>query len=167
MTTPVMKDLVDLLSLPPSQAKATGGDLVPSPRQEAISPEPRNQVAIIDIPDHEPTAENDLKFARDNLLALMSQGSELFRDAVEFSRSAESSRSIEVTVQLMKALADMNNDLVGLHLKKRQLKGGVVAPQVPGQEDQPPQMIVEKAIFVGSTADLQRAIKEMNAKPNA
>lgn len=137
---------------------------MPSSGQEVIPPEPRNQVAVIDIPEHEPTPENDLAFARDNLLALMSQGSELFRDAVEFSRTAESSRSIEVTVQLMKALADMNKDLIDLHIKKKQLAKGGVVPK-PGQPvdggGEDGQIYVEKAIFVGSTRDLHKAIREL------
>lgn len=166
MATPVMKDLQDLLSLPPSQAKGTRGEIsVPSSDQEVIVPEPRNPIAVINIPEHEPTAENDLAFARENLLVMMSQGSELFRDAVEFSRSAESSRSIEVTVQLMKALADMNKDLVDLHLKKKQLERGRAVPPGNGQGGgQPPegadgQIFVDKAIFVGSTSDLQKALR--------
>lgn len=154
----VNADLTDLLNLaadPPLPAR-----MDVEPTRVAI---PEAQLApAIKVADHEPTAENDFAFVRENMLALMKKGSDMFEDAHQIMQESESARSVEVAVSLLKALSEMNKDLLELHVKKRLIKAPLPSTPNPGQGEGSSggnNISIDKAVFVGSTADLQKMIK--------
>jgi len=73
---------------------------------------------------------------------------------MEIARQSESPRAFEVATNLLKTLTDTNKDLLELAKKKKDL--------LQTKEDKPQN--VTNALFVGSTADLQKLIQgEKNA----
>lgn len=94
--------------------------------------------------------EVDFETARANIQNLLNQGHSLFDLAKEYAEDSESARSFEVATGLLKALTGANIDLLEIHEKRRKIAGEVEESQ---------QIHVDKAVFVGTTADLQKQIK--------
>ena len=97
--------------------------------------------------------QEDIAFARSNIRNLIRQGSSAVGDILEVARASEHPRAYEVVSTLMKTMADMNKDLLGIQKTKIELTG-----EKPAQEQQT--INVDKAVFVGSTTDLIKKIKE-------
>ena len=68
---------------------------------------------------------------------------------MEIARQSESPRAFEVATNLLKTLTDTNKDLLELAKKKKDLT----------QEKENAQTVTNNALFVGSTADLQKLIQ--------
>lgn len=103
-------------------------------------------------------AQEDFAFARSNIRNLIRQGTGAVDNILEVARESEHPRAYEVVSTLIKTMADMNKDLIEIQKKKKEMIGG------SGQRPQDNQTInVDKAVFVGSTTDL---IKQMKEKKN-
>ena len=105
------------------------------PVQEVIAPSTNNEV------------EDDYDYARKNLRDLIDSGMGDLNTVMDIARQSESPRAFEVATNLMKTLTDTNKDLLELAKKKKELT----------QEKEPQN--VTNALFVGSTADLQKMIQ--------
>lgn len=95
--------------------------------------------------------ENDFDKARGNLHELLSQGQEALMHALEVAKQSEHPRAFEVVGNLVKQLADINQQLLDLHQQKSKLDG----PKDSSKS------VTNNAIFVGSTAELNKLIKNM------
>jgi hypothetical protein len=96
--------------------------------------------------------EDDYDITRNNLRNLLNTGQNALTHALEVAKSSEHPRAFEVVGNLMKQLADVNQQLMDLHQQKAKL-------DAPKKGDG---KIVNNAIFVGSTAELNKLIKTMN-----
>ena len=96
--------------------------------------------------------ETDYETTRGNLRELLITGQNALYHALEVAKQSEHPRAFEVVGNLMKQLADVNQQLMDLHQQKAKLDG----PKAAKQE------ITNNAIFVGSTAELTKMIKSMN-----
>lgn len=105
------------------------------PNQEVLEPSVNNEV------------EDDYDYARKNLRDLIDSGMGDLNTVMDIARQSESPRAFEVATNLMKTLTDTNKDLLELAKKKKELI----------QEKEPQN--VTNALFVGSTADLQKMIQ--------
>jgi hypothetical protein len=112
---------------------------------DVILPETKDQTEIVD---------NDFDTARNNLHKLLNQGQDALFHALEIAKQSEHPRAFEVVGNLMKQLADTNEQLLALSEKKQKLNA-------PAKGDQPKQ-VTNNAIFVGSTSELGSLIKNMN-----
>ena len=81
------------------------------------------------------------------------QGQSALQSALDVAQSSEHPRAFEVVGNLMKQLADVNQQLLDLHRQKQKL-------DEPSTKDDP-KKITNNAIFVGSTAELNKLIKNM------
>jgi len=99
------------------------------------------------VPKHSLEAEDDFEFARGNLLNIILKGGEAVDEMLEFSRASQHPRSYEVLSTLLKTLTDANKDLLALQKTRKELKG----------DDNP--QTVNQNLFVGSTAELQKMLK--------
>lgn len=125
--------------------------------------QPTNAVSIIDehgeiapgsdLPD-DGKVETDAEFARSNMYTLLRQGQEALEYALQVAKDSENPRAFEVVFAGLKNLSDMNNQLIDIHSKKRDAKG------IKGAA--PPQKVVNNAVFVGTTKDLNKMILDMN-----
>ena len=100
--------------------------------------------------------EDDYDHARDNLRKLLMDGQAALNTALAVAQQSEHPRAIEVVGNLMKQLADINQQLLDLHQQKKKLDD-------PGKSASK-EVTTNNAIFVGSTADLNKMIKKMTGE---
>lgn len=96
--------------------------------------------------------ESDAEFARTNIKGLIEKGNDAFTDLLKVAKESEHPRAYEVAAGFFKNLADLNKDLLELQKRKRDLK--------PELKNETQNINVDKAVFVGSTTDLVKFIKE-------
>ena len=90
----------------------------------------------------------DYTYARENMYDVIERGTEALDYLLELAKASEHPRAFEVVSTLTKTLVDANKDLLEVQTKLKKLK----------EEDKQPQNVTN-ALFVGSTADLQKLIK--------
>ena len=91
----------------------------------------------------------DYNYARENYYNLIERNQDAIEEMLEIAKQSEHPRAFEVVGQLIKSGLDANKELMGLHKTKKELsieKGGSTTN-------------VNNAVFVGSTADLQKLLK--------
>ena len=106
----------------------------------------KNEIAIVD------DIESDTQFARENIKDLIEKGSTAFDDLLKVAKESEHPRAYEVAAGFFKNLADLNKDLLEIQKRKKDLK--------PELKQETQNINVDKAVFVGSTTDLVKFIKE-------
>lgn len=100
-------------------------------------------------------AEDDYVLARRTFRHLIEQGNLAMEDMKELARESESPRAFEVFSTMMKTISETTNDLFDLHKKTKELK------EINTKSDSNSNSVtVEQAIFVGSTSDLLKKVKE-------
>ena len=108
-----------------------------------IPPEPKPIVTVgEDIDD-------DYKYQRDNFYNLVEKGSAAIEGILELAKEGEHPRAYEVAGNLIKQVAEVTEKLGDLQEKMRKLK------EVPNNAPKN----VTNALFVGSTAELQKMLK--------
>ena len=123
-----------------------------------MEPMPPNEV--IEKPElnitHSEKIEDDYDHARGNLRKLLLDGQAALQTALSVAQQSEHPRAIEVVGNLMKQLADINQQLLDLHQQKKKLDD-------PGK-DTSKQVTNNNAIFVGSTTELNKMIKKLSGE---
>ena len=116
---------------------------------EPIREEPKVETlsAVVEYAD---PVNADAEFARDNIRELVTQGNQAVNELMLIARDGQHPRAFEVLSGLMKNLADMNKDLLEIQKRKKDL-----APKAESQNN----LSIDKAVFVGSTAELVRMLK--------
>ena len=92
--------------------------------------------------------DTDFRYTRENLYNLLERGQDAVEELLEIAKQSEHPRAFEVVGQLIGKLTETNKELMGLHKTKKELsieRGGDVN--------------VNNAVFVGSTAELQKLLK--------
>ena len=98
--------------------------------------------------------ETDYDASRKNLQILLVQGEDALTNALEVAKQSEHPRAFEVVGNLIKQLADVNQQLMDLHKQKQNLDN----PKGSKTEKN----VTNNSIFVGSTAELNKLISTMN-----
>lgn len=101
----------------------------------------------------------DYDRSRDNLHGLLVQGQDALMNALEIAKQSEHPRAFEVVGNLIKQLADVNEQLLSLHDKKQKLDNpkGSEKKESGGNT-------TNNAIFVGSTNELNKILSDLNNK---
>ena len=92
----------------------------------------------------------DYEYTRGNLYSLIEKGQEAINGILEVAQDGQSARGYEVVGQLIKSVGDTTDKLIDLQTKMKEL----------GKEDKKGPTTVNNALFVGSTSDLSKLIKE-------
>lgn len=95
-------------------------------------------------------AEVDFDKGRENLYKLLDKGNDAIDGILALAKEGEHPRAYEVAGQLIKTVADMSKDLMAMQEKLKKLK------EVPNQGP----TSVTNALFVGSTTELTKLLKE-------
>jgi flagellar biosynthesis chaperone FliJ len=106
---------------------------------------PQKDVTVIE----NTTIDDDYEYARKNLRSLIDNGKDVMNNLTFLAKEGESPRAYEVLGQLIKTLAETNKDLLDIAKKKKDI-------QQEKNGEQPTH--VTNALFVGSTAELQKLI---------
>lgn len=96
--------------------------------------------------------ENDANYARTNLYGLIETGNETITDLSKIAKESMHPRAFEVLGQLLKTQSENLDKLLKLQKDKKDL--------LQTSESSTPAVHVDKAVFVGSTADLLKKIKQ-------
>ena len=100
-------------------------------------------------------ANKDYEYTRGELYRLISQGQEAVQGALEVAQESGHPRAYEVAVNAMKQVSDMTDKLIDLQKKMKEL-------DAPMKGSSP--TTVNNTMFVGSTSDLQKMLKDMSKK---
>jgi DNA-binding PadR family transcriptional regulator len=92
--------------------------------------------------------EQDYEYSRDTYYDLIEKGRESLELMIEVARESEHPRAFEVLSGMIKGIADVNDKLMDLNKKQKELT----------KEDKPPESSTTNNLFVGSTTDLQRML---------
>jgi len=137
MKTGMEKNMEEIFNLPEDTKP-----LVEVIDEARVTPMAKPSVAQDDIMD-------DYQYARENLKNIIDSAQQSIDDLSSIASTSESPRAYEVLSGLMKTIVDANKDLLELQKKVKQLKDE--GPTQPNN--------VTNALFVGSTAELQKLIK--------
>lgn len=99
-------------------------------------------------------AEQDFELARKNLQELAKKGNKALDELIMLAKNSEHPRAYEVVATLIKTLADTNKDL--LETRKRKID----IDKARGVQNDGSPKTVNNNLFVGSTAELQKFLKE-------
>ena len=95
--------------------------------------------------------EKDYKKVRQNYEEIIEKGVDAIDSILEIARESEHPRAFEVAATMIKNVADANEKLILLQKQMREMN------KAAGKETQSTK--IDKAIFVGSTADLNKMLK--------
>jgi len=127
------QNMTDIFNLP---EKTVEGEVV-----EVIE-QPKTVAKKDDIQD-------DYEYARANLRDTINHAKSALDELQNIASVTESPRAFEVYSQLTKTIVDANKDLLELQAKLKRVR-----------EDQPKQQVTNNSLFVGSTQDLFKIIKD-------
>lgn len=96
--------------------------------------------------------ENDYKFSRDNYYDLIQKGQEAIEGILEIAKEGQHPRAYEVAGQLITNVAQTVDKLQDLQKKLKELKTATKSADTK----------IQNALFVGSTAELQKMLKVKN-----
>ena len=97
----------------------------------------------------------DYEYTRGNLYSIIEKGQEAINGILELAQDSEMPRAYEVAGQLIKSVSDATDKLMDLQKKVK---------DVNKEEEAKSPTTVNNALFVGSTAELQKLLK--NNTPN-
>tara|TARA_R110001606_G_scaffold28236_1_gene89688 strand:- start:5046 stop:5471 length:426 start_codon:yes stop_codon:yes gene_type:complete len=92
----------------------------------------------------------DYEYTRGNLYSIIEKGQEAINGILELAQESEMPRAYEVAGQLIKSVSDATDKLMDLQKKLK---------DVNKEEESKGPTTVNNALFVGSTADLQKMLK--------
>jgi hypothetical protein len=99
--------------------------------------------------------EQDYEYSRETYYDLIEKGRESLELMIEVARESEHPRAFEVLAGMIKGIADVNDKLMDLNKKQKELL----------KDDRPADAITtNNNLFVGSTTDLQRMLLGGNEK---
>ena len=92
----------------------------------------------------------DYRYARENIYNIIERGQEAIEDLLQDARDSGNARMFEVVGQLIKTVGEQNQNLVNVHKQVKDIT----------QETNAGPNSVTNALFIGSTAELQKMLKD-------
>lgn len=126
------------------------GEIVSSEKESVIE-------KIEEINSSSEDIKKDYEYTRGNLYSLIQKGQEAINGILELAQESEMPRAYEVAGQLIKNVADATDKLMDLQKKLKDI-----------EENKPVKgpTTVNNALFVGSTADLAKFLKQQTEDEN-
>ena len=94
--------------------------------------------------------DSDYKYQRENFYSLIERGQDAVEGILDLAKQSDHPRAYEVAGNLIKQVADVTEKVADLQTKMKKLK------EVPNSAPKN----VTNALFVGSTAELQKMLKK-------
>ena len=110
---------------------------------------PKEKIKDIVVPDNK-DPDIDFETGRKNLYNLLDKGNEAIDGILALAKEGEHPRAYEVAGQLIKTVSEVSQNLLDLQEKLKKVK------EVPNTGPKN----VTNALFVGSTTELQKMLKE-------
>jgi len=104
-------------------------------------------------PEQKTDISKDYEYTRANLYSLIEKGQEAINGIMELAGEGGSPRAYEVAGQLIKSVADTTDKLIDLQKKLKDVEENV-------GNNKGPNTVTNNAVFVGSTTELQKLLKQ-------
>ncbi len=112
---------------------------------------------MTDKPDE--NVENDYEYSKRTYYDLIEKGQNALDDMIDVARNLEHPRAYEVLSGMIKNVSDVNDRLMDLNKKKKDFYKNDIK-QIEGNNT------TNNNLFVGSTTDLQRMLKNVSDNDN-
>ncbi|MDP7368644.1 MAG: terminase [Candidatus Pacebacteria bacterium] len=132
------KNMEDIFDLPESEVKKVHGEVLPPEDMKDVQSE--NEI------------QADYKIARENLRSIINKGNTAIDSLTDLATASEHPRSFEALSALMKTCADASKDLLSVQQQKKDVL----------QTDKDDPQNVTNAVFIGSTKELQKMLKDQS-----
>jgi len=93
--------------------------------------------------------QKDYQYVQQNLKDLVNNGNMALESALKVATESDSPRAFEVVAILLKTVADLNNNVLDVHKKAKDVTGSKVEVKQ-----------TNNSVFVGSTKDLQNLLNK-------
>ena len=100
--------------------------------------------------------KRDYEIARENFHELIEKGKTAFDDILAIANDSEKSRDFEVAAGVFKNVIEANEKMIDLHKKIREITNY--------KHQSTEKTTINNALFVGSTAELSKLVKDLNEK---
>ena len=117
-------------------------------KSEIVKSEP---VAINKVADSTEQLQKDYEYSRGQLYSIIEKGQEAINGILELAQESDSPRAYEVAGQLIKNVGDVTDKLLDLQKKMKDIN--------QEQKGSVPTSVTNNAVFLGSTAELQKFLK--------
>jgi len=125
-------------------------------KSEIVNVEKGVQLEKVTSPDNG-DIKKDYEYTRANLYSLIEKGQEAINGIMEVAGEGGSPRAYEVAGQLIKSVGDVTDKLIDLQKKLK---------DVEEDSSKIPNTVTNNALFVGSTSELSKLLKQgfLNSK---
>lgn len=116
------------------------------------------EVNTVDSISKEIDIKKDYEYTRANLYSLIEKGQEAINGILEVAGEGDSPRAYEVAGQLIKSVGDVTDKLMDLQKKLKEVEEDTTSKTTNN--------VTNNALFVGSTAELSKLLKQgfLNSK---
>jgi predicted transcriptional regulator len=128
-------------------------DIVPSEKEEL--PVVKKTTPLYNAPNIEEDLGDAYQQSKENLQGIIDQGKEAMEDILQIAKAGQHPRAFEVYGTLLKNMVDANKELLNIQKQMREMDKN--KKEVNNTN-------IDKAIFVGSTADLGKLLKDNGNK---
>jgi hypothetical protein len=118
--------------------------------QPIIKEDCNTEIVTVDELDSNQDLEADFNTARTNIKELLRKSDGAIDELLKVANESEHPRAYEVAATLIKTMADLNKDLLDIRKKKNDIGGKTTVENNTN---------IDKAVFVGSTAELMKLLK--------
>lgn len=130
------------------------GDIVPKAVNVEIEVESDKKEETTSIENKRSTdIQRDYEYARGTIYSLLEKGQEAINGVLELAQETESARAYEVAGQIIKSVSDTADKLMNLH---KDIK------EVENDKSKGPTSVTNNALFIGSTAELSKLLKQQS-----
>jgi hypothetical protein len=109
-------------------------------------------VVYQETPEIDNQAEQDIAYARTMVYDIIKQSADATETMFDIAKQSQHPRAFEVLSTLLNVRREANKDLIDLHKKKK---------EITGVEQQTGPDTINNNLFVGSTSDLAKALKDL------
>jgi len=113
--------------------------------------EKETEVEIVKNPVNDNDIKKDYEYTRANLYSLIEKGQEAINGIMELAGESDSPRAYEVAGQLIKSVGDVTDKLIDLQKKLKDVEEDTTKTT---------NNVTNNALFVGSTAELSKLLKQ-------
>jgi Terminase DNA packaging enzyme len=116
-----------------------------------VQVEPTNSEIIQTTNSNQNDIKKDYEYTRANLYSLIEKGQEAINGIMELAGESDSPRAYEVAGQLIKSVGDVTDKLIDLQKKLKDVEEDTVKTT---------NNVTNNAVFVGSTSELSKLLKQ-------
>jgi len=109
-----------------------------------------NTIEKINVESTDDDVNTDYKYARENFYNIIERGHDAINELMQEAKDSGNARMYEVLGQLIKTVGEQSQNLVNVHKQIKDINQEV--KNTPSK--------VTNALFVGSTAELQKMLKD-------